>query len=70
MLETAHKIEMKIETSSDTDHMKSASGQRPKMCPCKTRHIVPLKEHAEYIQDPCTEFLLRFPLWVNYGCEY
>ena len=29
MLETVYKIERKNETGSDTDHMKSASGQRP-----------------------------------------
>jgi len=32
MLETVYKFEKKNETGSDTDHMKSASGQRPKIC--------------------------------------
>jgi len=36
MLETVYNIERKSETGSDTDHMKSASGQRPKICQCKT----------------------------------
>ena len=36
MLGTAYKIEKKNETGADTDHMKSASGQRPKMSQCKT----------------------------------
>jgi len=36
MLETVYKIEKKNETGSDTDHMKRASGQRPKICRYKT----------------------------------
>jgi hypothetical protein len=41
MLETVYKIERKSETGFDTDRMKSASGQRPKICQCKTSLKIP-----------------------------
>lgn len=81
ILETANQIERKNRTSSDTDHMKSASGQRPKTFQCKTglwkyqlsceqvQFTLRLKEYAEYIKTNALNSISKVSflgeLWIG-----